>query len=117
MEQQLWNEQGIYPRQSYPDQWYHTMACGEINEVMRFIELDDEMLDTMIDTLMYEVDEEGGPRCSCVNCYLKRPTDLVASYRTREGRARMERTIEVEEEIGFTLVQGQSLRTLMAGKV
>lgn len=62
---------------------------------------------------MYEVDQEGGPRLSCVMCFLKSPEQLRASYYVAEGRAVIERGISVEQATGHTIKHGQSLESMV----
>ncbi len=75
--------------------------------------LPDTVLDSMIDRLLFDVDEEGGPRCSCVDCFFKPARQLRASYRTPQGRPVIEDAMRVEGEIGFTMKQGHSLKSLL----
>jgi len=62
---------------------------------------------------MYEKDVEGGPRMSCVICFLKPEEQLRASYNTKEGRPLIERGIAVEREIGHTLQRDHSLEGMV----
>ncbi|EFH82167.1 hypothetical protein [Ktedonobacter racemifer] len=62
---------------------------------------------------MYEVDKEGGPRMSCVMCFLKSPGQLRASYYVQEGRAVIERALEVEAATGHTIQHGYSLAQIL----
>ncbi len=104
-EHALWRIQGIPPHSSYDGQW----------DGLREVEhLPDAILDPMIDRLMFEVNEEGGPRCSCVDCFFKSDRQLRASYRTPQGRPVIEEAMCVEDSIGFTMKQGKSLKDIVA---
>ncbi len=104
-EHALWRIQGIPPHSSYDGQW------DGLREVER---LPDIILDPMIDRLMFEVNEEGGPRCSCVDCFFKSDRQLRASYRTSQGRPVIEEAMRVEDSIDFTMKQGKSLKNIVA---
>jgi hypothetical protein len=67
----------------------------------------------MTDFDMYERDVEGGPRMSCVMCFLKSPEQLQASYQASEGRAIMDRALAVEQAVGHTLKNGMSLAEMI----
>lgn len=69
----------------------------------------------MTDADMYEKDVEGGPRMSCVMCFLKSPDQIRASYRTEQGQAIIERGIAIEGRIGHTIRQDQSLASMIGG--
>jgi 3'-phosphoadenosine 5'-phosphosulfate sulfotransferase (PAPS reductase)/FAD synthetase len=62
---------------------------------------------------MYEKDVEGGPRMSCVICFLKPEEQLRTSYATPEGRPLIERGIQVERAVGHTLQRGHSLEGMV----
>lgn len=62
---------------------------------------------------MYEVNQEGGPRLSCVMCFLKSADQLRAGYYIQEGRAVMERALEIESATGHTIKHGESLAQLL----
>lgn len=63
---------------------------------------------------MYEVNAEGGPRLSCVMCFLKSEEQMKTSYQTPEGRAIIERGVQIEQAIGHTLKHGQSLQSMIS---
>jgi 3'-phosphoadenosine 5'-phosphosulfate sulfotransferase (PAPS reductase)/FAD synthetase len=62
---------------------------------------------------MYEVDEEGGPRMSCVMCFLKSPEQMKASYQTEQGRDIIERGLEIERRTGHTIQNDRSLESMV----
>lgn len=62
---------------------------------------------------MYEEDREGGPRMSCVICFLKPEEQLRASYATEQGRPIVERGIQVERAIRHTLHHERSLESMV----
>jgi 3'-phosphoadenosine 5'-phosphosulfate sulfotransferase (PAPS reductase)/FAD synthetase len=99
--------QNIPPHCSYEGQW---------NGLYSVEHLTDAILDPMINEIMYEVDEEGGPRCSCVSCFFKSAKQLRASYHTVEGRAVIEEAMQLEERIGFTMKQGYTIRGMVEGE-
>jgi hypothetical protein len=106
-EHALWRIQGITPHVSYEGQW---------DRLCEVEFLPDKVLDSMIDRLLFEVDEEGGPRCSCVDCFFKPDRQLRASYRTPQGRPVIEDAMHVEGKIGFTMKQGHTLKSLLEEK-
>lgn len=63
----------------------------------------------MTDEEMYEQDREGGPRMSCVICFLKPEGQLRASYLAVQGRPTVERGILVERAVGYRLTRDYSL--------
>jgi hypothetical protein len=67
----------------------------------------------MIDTLMMEVNAEGGPRCGCRDCYWKTEEELRAVYDLDQGKEVMDDGIAIEEETGFTMKQGKSLKSIV----
>lgn len=69
------------------------------------------MAQGMTDEEMYEQDREGGPRMSCVICFLKPEEQLRASYRAEQGRLTVERGIAVERVVGHQLTRDYSLET------
>jgi hypothetical protein len=96
-----WREQGIVPRSSYPGQW---------DGLCDLDTLPDEVLTSMIDTLMYEVDEEGGPRNACRDCFYDKDEWVQATYDIPAGKVVLDDAALIEEETGFTRVQGYYLR-------
>lgn len=104
----IWRIRNTAPHSSYAGQWE---GLAELES------LPDAALDSMIDHLMYEVDEEGGPRCSCVSCFFKSARQLRASHQTAQGRAVIEEAMQVEERIGFTMKQGHTIREMLQGPV
>jgi 3'-phosphoadenosine 5'-phosphosulfate sulfotransferase (PAPS reductase)/FAD synthetase len=64
---------------------------------------------------MYESNVEGGPRMSCVMCFLKAPSELHKSYQVAEARPIIERGIALEREIGHTLTCERSLAQMVTG--
>ena len=101
---QRWREENVAPRAEYPGQWeglYHVEH------------LSDQLLDPMVDTLMMEVDAEGGPRCGCRDCYWKTEEELRAVYDLDQGREVMEDGMAIEEETGFTMKQGKPLKSIV----
>jgi 3'-phosphoadenosine 5'-phosphosulfate sulfotransferase (PAPS reductase)/FAD synthetase len=69
----------------------------------------------MTDEDMYEWDVEGGPRMSCVICFLKPEVQLKASYQTEQGRPIVERGIAVERAIGHRPTRDHSLEAAVSG--
>jgi 3'-phosphoadenosine 5'-phosphosulfate sulfotransferase (PAPS reductase)/FAD synthetase len=67
----------------------------------------------MTEYQMYEEDREGGPRMSCVMCFLKSPEQIRASYHTEQGRAIIEKGIAIEQKIDHTIKNGQSLASMI----
>jgi 3'-phosphoadenosine 5'-phosphosulfate sulfotransferase (PAPS reductase)/FAD synthetase len=105
-EHALWRMHGIIPHASYEGQW---------DGLQEIAFLSDAVLDPIIDTLFYETDCEGGPRCSCISCFFKPAKQLRASYRTPQGRAVIEDAMRLEEQISFTMKQGCTLRSVVEG--
>ena len=60
-----------------------------------------------------EIDREGGPRTSCVMCFLKSPEQMKASYATEQGRGIIEQCIAIERATGHMIKQGQSLESMV----
>ncbi|EFH86433.1 phosphoadenosine phosphosulfate reductase family protein [Ktedonobacter racemifer] len=71
-------------------------------------------LQGMTEQDMYETDIEGGPRMSCVMCFLKSPEQLRTGYYTQEGRAVMERALAIEAKTGHTIQHGHALAEMLA---
>ncbi len=69
----------------------------------------------MIDYLMFEVDEKGGPRCSCRDCFYKGAEELRVAYTTDQGKQLIDDGIAIERETGFTMKPGQSLENMVRG--
>jgi 3'-phosphoadenosine 5'-phosphosulfate sulfotransferase (PAPS reductase)/FAD synthetase len=69
----------------------------------------------MTDEDMYERDVEGGPRMSCVICFLKPEAQLKASYLAEQGRPIVERGITVERAVGHRLTRDYSLEAAVSG--
>jgi len=69
----------------------------------------------MTDYQMYEEDKEGGPRMSCVMCFLKSGDQMRASYRSAEGRDIIDRALAIEATTGHTLKNGESLASMIGG--
>ncbi len=105
-EHALWRHQGVAPHISYEGQWD---GLQDVEYLM------DAILDPIIDQLYYATDLEGGPRCSCISCFFKPARQLRASYRTFQGRAVIEDAMRIEEQIGFTMKQGCTLRSMVEG--
>jgi 3'-phosphoadenosine 5'-phosphosulfate sulfotransferase (PAPS reductase)/FAD synthetase len=101
-----WREEGKEPHCSYPGQWDGLERVGELT---------DEVLDPMIDSLMFEVDEKGGPRCSCRDCFYKGAEELRVAYATDQGKQLIDDGIAIERETGFTMKPGQSLENMVKG--
>jgi 3'-phosphoadenosine 5'-phosphosulfate sulfotransferase (PAPS reductase)/FAD synthetase len=102
---QRWRQEGIPPHTSYPGQW---------DGLDRLDALEDAILDPMIETLMYEVDEPfAGPRCSCRDCFFKSPEEMLATYDTEQGRQLIDEGIAIEREINFTIKPHQSLAQMV----
>jgi 3'-phosphoadenosine 5'-phosphosulfate sulfotransferase (PAPS reductase)/FAD synthetase len=68
----------------------------------------------MTEHQMYEEDQEGGPRMSCVMCFLKTDAQMQASYQAPEGRAIIERGIAIEQQTGHTIKMGRSLLNMIS---
>ena len=62
---------------------------------------------------MYDVDDEGGPRCSCRNCIFAHPAHLVAAARLPENHEVFARTRDFEADTGKTWQQGRSITDLL----
>ncbi|MBA2681126.1 MAG: phosphoadenosine phosphosulfate reductase [Ktedonobacteraceae bacterium] len=105
-EHEIWRLQDAVPHCSYEGQW---------NGLREVEYLSDAILNPMIDEILFEVDEEGGPRCSCVSCFFKPAKQLRASYRTEEGRPVIVEAMHIEEHIGFTMKQGHTIRDMVEG--
>ncbi len=69
----------------------------------------------MTDEDMYECNVEGGPRMSCVICFLKSEEQLRASAKNEVAKPIIERGIAIEREIGHTLKKDQSLERMVTG--
>jgi 3'-phosphoadenosine 5'-phosphosulfate sulfotransferase (PAPS reductase)/FAD synthetase len=69
----------------------------------------------MTEEEMYERDVEGGPRMSCVMCFLKSADQLRASAQAESARPIFERSIALEREIGHTLKRDESLEQMIVG--
>jgi Phosphoadenosine phosphosulfate reductase family len=67
----------------------------------------------MTDEDMYERDVEGGPRMSCVMCFLKTDEQMRASYHVESARPIIERGIEIERAIGHTIKHSRSLASMV----
>ncbi|GHO88045.1 phosphoadenosine phosphosulfate reductase family protein [Dictyobacter formicarum] len=63
---------------------------------------------------MYDQDVEGGPRMSCVMCFLKSEDQMRTSYQSEAGRPIIERGIEIERTIGHTIQHGRSLEDMLS---
>lgn len=102
-----WLKQGVAPRVSYPGQW-DGLAQVEV--------LSDQVLDPMIDYLMYECDEAwSGPRLSCMDCFYKSVDELQATYATEAGRQHLEKSMALEREISFTMKPTVWLEQIVEG--
>ena len=99
-----WRLAGVQPRTEYPGQWDNLLPLAY---------LPDEILDPMIDTLMLDVDLEGGPRCGCRDCYWKTEEELRAVYTLEQGKPVIEDGIAIEEETGFTMKPGKPLKVIV----
>lgn len=62
---------------------------------------------------MLNEDVEGGPRMSCVMCFLKSEGQMQASYQTPQGRPVIERGLHIEQETGHTITQDRSLKDMV----
>jgi len=103
-----WLQDGTPPRASYPGQWEGLDQVEDLSHLA---------LDTMIDTLMYEVaGEEGGPRCSCRDCFFKPGEEMRATYDTDQGKALLDESMAIERAIGFTMKYGRSLESIVGDK-
>jgi 3'-phosphoadenosine 5'-phosphosulfate sulfotransferase (PAPS reductase)/FAD synthetase len=71
----------------------------------------------MTEYQMYEEEKEGGPRMSCVMCFLKTPEQIRASSHTEQGRAIIERGIEIERKTGHTIRKDLSLAEMVGGNI
>jgi 3'-phosphoadenosine 5'-phosphosulfate sulfotransferase (PAPS reductase)/FAD synthetase len=104
-EHRRWREQGTAPHASYEDQWEGLQAA---------LSLSDERLDAMIEHLKYHVDEEGGPRMSCVLCVFKSVLALATSA-TLPGAARhFARASGIEDHTGHYIKKARPLKGIVA---
>ena len=92
-----WRERGIEPHWSYPTQW---IGLRDLEH------LPDEIVELMVSTLMYEVDEEGGPRNACRDCFYDQDDWVQATYLIPSGREILDDADCIEQETGFTRTQG-----------
>ena len=73
------------------------------------------VLQGMTEREMYDVDEEGGPRCSCRNCIFAHPAHLVRTASYPENQALFAATMEFEARTGLTWQQNRSITQLLQG--
>jgi 3'-phosphoadenosine 5'-phosphosulfate sulfotransferase (PAPS reductase)/FAD synthetase len=96
-----WCEMGIEPPCSYPGQWDGLQALAA---------LPDDVVQAMISMLMYEVDQEGGPRNACRDCFYDQGDWVLATYQIPSGKVVLDDADCIEQETGFTRTQGVWLR-------
>ena len=101
LQHRAWRERGIEPRWSYPHQWTHLRDLASLPQ---------NIIDAMITTLMYEVEEEGGPRNACRDCFYDRDDWVRATYLIPSGKMMLDDAERIELETGFTRTQGVWLR-------
>jgi 3'-phosphoadenosine 5'-phosphosulfate sulfotransferase (PAPS reductase)/FAD synthetase len=97
------------PHSSYPGQWDGLYEACMIPE---------PVLNRMISTLKYEVDEEeGGPRCSCRDCWLLSPILHRAAYRLEQKlgieRPAHQEALLLEKSIGHRMTDKASLEDML----
>lgn len=100
-----WREQGIAPHASYEEQWEGLQSVAW---------LPDTLLDAMIEHLKYRVDEEGGPRMSCVLCVFKSPLALATSANLPGAAAHFARASAIEDRSGHYIKPARPLREIVA---
>ncbi len=62
---------------------------------------------------MLTEDVEGGPRMSCVMCFLKTGEQMRASYETVQGRPVIERGVRIEQQIGHRITADRALADMI----
>jgi 3'-phosphoadenosine 5'-phosphosulfate sulfotransferase (PAPS reductase)/FAD synthetase len=97
------------PHSSYPGQW---------DDLYNLDVVPDPVLDRMIDTLKYEVDEEdGAPRCSCRDCWLLNAVLHRAAYRLEVKLGitspAHEEALALEKKIGHRMTDKASLEAML----
>ena len=105
-QQRRWEREDVHPHTSYAGQW----------DGLKYKKLEEEALDLMIEKLMYEVDEEGGPRCSCVGCFYIQAEGIRASYATPQGKPLIDRGIQIEQATGHTVHHNESFHDMLVRK-
>jgi 3'-phosphoadenosine 5'-phosphosulfate sulfotransferase (PAPS reductase)/FAD synthetase len=97
------------PHRSYPGQWD---GLYEVDLIP------DPILDRMIETLKFEVDEEdGAPRCSCRDCWLLSGLLHRAAYRLelklKIARPAHQEALLLEKKIGHRMTDSASLESML----
>ena len=104
-EHRKWRIEGIVPRSSYEGQW---------NGLDALEDLFDTILSAMLERLMYEVDEEGGPRMRCVLCVFKSIVALATSARVPSARRHFDRAERIEATSGHYIKQKHPIKDIVA---
>lgn len=104
-EHRRWREQGIAPRVSYEEQW---------QELQTVATLSDALLDAMVEHLKYHVDEEGGPRMSCVVCVFKSILALATSATLPGAAPHFVRASGIEDHTGHYIKVARPLKAIVA---
>jgi 3'-phosphoadenosine 5'-phosphosulfate sulfotransferase (PAPS reductase)/FAD synthetase len=100
-----WRNEGIVPRISYEGQW------DGLDQVEL---LSNAILDPIIERLMYEVDEEGGPRMSCVLCVFKSIIALATSASVKSARRHFDRAEGIEATSGHYIKKNHPIKDIVA---
>ena len=104
-EHRKWRIERIVPHSSYEGQWNGLDALEELSVTV---------LDAMLEQLMYEVDEEGGPRMSCVLCVFKSIVALATSATVPSARRHFDRAEEIEATSGHYIKQKHPIKDIVA---
>jgi 3'-phosphoadenosine 5'-phosphosulfate sulfotransferase (PAPS reductase)/FAD synthetase len=72
-------------------------------------------LQGMTDADMYEIDAEGGPRCSCINCIYLTPANIDRNLRLPMNFDLRDRMLRFEENTGFTYKPGLGIAEILSG--
>jgi 3'-phosphoadenosine 5'-phosphosulfate sulfotransferase (PAPS reductase)/FAD synthetase len=70
-------------------------------------------LQGMTEQQMYEEDQEGGPRCSCVVCIYMTPEQIQTAGKLEINRVTVTQLYEIEDQTGFTWREGLGLRDII----
>jgi len=68
----------------------------------------------MIERLVYEVDEEGGPRMSCVLCVFKSIIALATSASVKSARRHFDRAEGIEATSGHYIKKNHPIKDIVA---
>ena len=104
-EHRKWRIEGIIPHSSYEGQWNGLDALQELSVTV---------LDALLEELMYEVDEEGGPRMSCVLCVFKSIIALATSASVKSARRHFDRAEGIEATSGHYIKKNHPIKDIVA---